>query len=411
MKLLSKLNLNLIEMNSKVKLSWVGFSARSPQTLRDIWERRDFTDVTLVTEDGTQIFSHQVILGSASTFFKRILTVDNNHNQQRPLLFLSGVKGSVAASLLDFIYLGECFVHEEDIDQFFKTGQDLAVEGIEEAALEDGYEEEGEVVAVKKNDVGETNLSFHPQIALDEMDGASAKEPPLKVEVEEEQFSDNDFSSAFEAFDISHQCTNEEGNEKMPLYKTVAADAASITGAADAASTVVTAGAASTTLTESGEADLNCELWQQVWHDLENGASERDTAAKFRVGRKWIARRRKLQGSSFSKKSGQVLTNSEEKLLLDTLLLRQNLGVPLSRLQLRLAVQGLLLDVTEADPTRTTGWEDRSQFPNLNWVFRFMKRHKLSLRTKIPMKSGRESLTEEEPPRDLGQHLLFENYR
>ena len=176
----------------------------------------------------------------------------------------------------------------------------------------------------------------------------------------------------------------------------VAADAASITGAADAASTVVTAGAASTILTESEEADLKCELWQEVCHDLENGASERVTAAKFRVGRKWIARRRKLQGLSVSKKSGQVLTNSEEKLLLDTLLLRQNLGVPLSRFQLRLAVQGLLLDVTEADPTRTTGWEDRSQFPNLNWVFRFMKRHKLSLRTKIPMKLGRESLTEEE---------------
>ena len=34
--------------------------------------------------------------------------------------------------------------------------------------------------------------------------------------------------------------------------------------------------------------------------------------------------------------SGQVLTDSEEKLLLDTLLLRQNLGVPLSRLKLRI---------------------------------------------------------------------------
>ena len=180
------------------------------------------------------------------------------------------------------------------------------------------------------------------------------------------------------------------------------AGTASITGAAgtastaSAAGTVVTAGTASTTLTESEEADLKCVLWQKVLHDLENGASERETAAKFRVGRKWIARRRKLQGASCSKMSGQVLTDSEEKLLLDTLLLRQNLGVPLSRLQLRIAVQGLLLDVTEADPTRTTGWEDRSQSPNLNWVFRFMKRHKLSLRTKIPMKSGRESLTEEE---------------
>ena len=66
----------------------------------------------------------------------------SNQEQQRPFLFLSGLKGSLVASLVDFIYLGECEVEEEDIDQFFKTGRDLAVQGIDEVALEDGYQED-----------------------------------------------------------------------------------------------------------------------------------------------------------------------------------------------------------------------------------------------------------------------------
>ena len=104
-------------MNSNVKLSWAGFSAKSPQTLRDILQDKDFTDVTMATEDGAQILAHQVILSSGSAFFKRILRTSKIH-QQRPLLFLSGLKGSLVTALVDFIYLGECSVNEEDLDQF-----------------------------------------------------------------------------------------------------------------------------------------------------------------------------------------------------------------------------------------------------------------------------------------------------
>ena len=70
-------------MNSNVKLSWAGFSTKSPQTLRDILQEKEYTDVTLATEDGTQILAHQVILSSGSVFFKRILSMSNIH-QQRP---------------------------------------------------------------------------------------------------------------------------------------------------------------------------------------------------------------------------------------------------------------------------------------------------------------------------------------
>ena len=71
-------------MNSNVKLSWAGFSTKSPQTLRDILEEKEHTDVTLATEDGTQIMAHQVILSTGSVSFKRILKKKNIH-QQRPL--------------------------------------------------------------------------------------------------------------------------------------------------------------------------------------------------------------------------------------------------------------------------------------------------------------------------------------
>ena len=191
-------------MSSNVKLSWAGFSARSPQTLQGIWEEKDFTDVTLVTEDGTQILSHQVILGSASVFFKRILRMTSNQDQQRPFLFLSGLKGSLVASLVDFIYLGECEVEEEDIDQFFKTGRDLAVQGIDEVALEDGYQEEEDVVA-KHNKVEDTTSPSLLQVALEDGEETLAEEHPLKVEVEEEETIDDDFGFAMNALDKSYE--------------------------------------------------------------------------------------------------------------------------------------------------------------------------------------------------------------
>ena len=130
-------------MNSNVKLSWAGFSAKSPQTLRDILQEKEHTDVTLATEDGTQILAHQVILSSGSVFFKRILKMSNIH-QQRPLLFLSGLEGSLLAALVDFIYLGQCSVKEESLDQVVKSGKEFGLRGIEEVALEDVYYEGGE---------------------------------------------------------------------------------------------------------------------------------------------------------------------------------------------------------------------------------------------------------------------------
>ena len=151
--------------------------------------------------------------------------------------------------------------------------------------------------------------------------------------------------------------------------------------------------------------DLNCEVWKMVAKDLDSGASLSDTAKKFHVTRKWIRYRCSFFGKKAKQREGHLstqctsqmkLTTAEEKLIVDTLLLRQEVGLPLTTWQLKAVVQAVLTDVTEADPNRTTGWERQHQMPNNNWVNRFLKRHKLSLRAKTAMKASREALTEEE---------------
>ena len=166
-------------MNSNVKLSWAGFSAKSTQTLRDILQEKDFTDVTLAAEDGAQISAHQVILSSGSDFFKRILRM-SKIDQQRPFLFLSGLKGSLVAALVDFIYLGECSVNEEDLDQFVKTGKEFGLQGIEEVALEGGYDEEDEETIEKENNVEKT---LSPSL-LEIDDEMLPEEHPFKLDLE-----------------------------------------------------------------------------------------------------------------------------------------------------------------------------------------------------------------------------------
>ena len=74
---------------------------------------------------------------------KSTLQTNENQGRERPRLLLSGLKGSLVTSLVEFIYLGECSVLEEDLDQFFKTGADFGVQGIDEVTLEDGYDEIG----------------------------------------------------------------------------------------------------------------------------------------------------------------------------------------------------------------------------------------------------------------------------
>jgi len=108
-------------------LSREDFSSSVSSSVRKLINDKDFTDVTLVSENNRQIRAHKVILSSGSKFFKDILTM--NHHQH-PLVYLKGVRYEQLQHIVELIYLGEVKIGESEVDSFVQLGKDLEVEGL-----------------------------------------------------------------------------------------------------------------------------------------------------------------------------------------------------------------------------------------------------------------------------------------
>ena len=68
-------------MNDKtIELRWEHFETNAPNTFRNLWNDKDFADVTLATVDDQQIRAHKVILSSCSQFFRNIF-LKNPHKK------------------------------------------------------------------------------------------------------------------------------------------------------------------------------------------------------------------------------------------------------------------------------------------------------------------------------------------
>ena len=87
----------------------------------------DFTDVTLVCEDGDKIEAHKYILSAFSPIFQKML---QQSKHTHPMIYLRGLKNATLTSLLDFIYNGEAYINQENVDNFLTIGQDLQLLGL-----------------------------------------------------------------------------------------------------------------------------------------------------------------------------------------------------------------------------------------------------------------------------------------
>ena len=108
-------------------INWDDFTTTSAERFQDLVGKKEFSDVTLVLRDGSRIPSHQVILASSSTFFKKLLVEETLKN---PLIFLRGVEVILLEPLLSFLYTGSTEVNEDLITQFEALAEDLGVDGL-----------------------------------------------------------------------------------------------------------------------------------------------------------------------------------------------------------------------------------------------------------------------------------------
>ena len=78
--------------SDKLCLQWNDFKQNISASLGDLRGDEDFTDVTLVCEDGQQVEAHKVILVASSPFFKELLR-KNKHSH--PLVYMTLLLGAI----------------------------------------------------------------------------------------------------------------------------------------------------------------------------------------------------------------------------------------------------------------------------------------------------------------------------
>ena len=114
-------------MSERFSLKWTDFQSVVSQSFSVLRQEADFYDVTLVSDDHTQISAHKLVLSASSDFFKSILK-RNPHSH--PLLYLSGVDSTSLGFVLDYIYQGEVQIYQHELDNFLEVAEKLQIEGL-----------------------------------------------------------------------------------------------------------------------------------------------------------------------------------------------------------------------------------------------------------------------------------------
>ena len=114
-------------MSEKLCLQWNDFKENATSAFGSLREDRDFADVTLACEDGSQFEAHKVILAASSPFFQNIL---RRNQHVHPLIFMRGLKSEDLAAIIDFLYCGEANVYQENLDSFLAIAEELQLKGL-----------------------------------------------------------------------------------------------------------------------------------------------------------------------------------------------------------------------------------------------------------------------------------------
>ena len=196
----------------KYNLCWNDFENSAGATIKTLWSDTAYTDVTLVTDDEKQILAHKVIIGSSSSFFRKILLGNPNKHM---FIYLKGIGYNELTSILRFMYLGQTEVGQESLDKFMNAAQELKIRGLHEKVEKVNYQtpyrvesvnqdvqKKEEVAKDKCNDKSGTEMSCEVLYVVD-------KEKCLEEDVEDDKrLVTNDFTRDPDVEIKKYSCTH-----------------------------------------------------------------------------------------------------------------------------------------------------------------------------------------------------------
>jgi len=116
-----------MKMAEKLCLKWNDFQENTNTAFRSLRNDTNFSDITLVSEDGQQLEAHKVILAVFSPFFNTML---KRNKHPHPLIYMRGMKSEDLVAIVDFLYYGEANVYQENIDSFLAIAEELNLKGL-----------------------------------------------------------------------------------------------------------------------------------------------------------------------------------------------------------------------------------------------------------------------------------------
>ena len=114
-----------IMYENPVRYTWRSFENNSIQSRKEWFQKGQFADVTLVSDDMVPFPAHRIVLGSSSKLLNTLFAITN---EPRQALFLKGISKIHLESVLKFIYLGETSVSANQVEEFSKILQELGIE-------------------------------------------------------------------------------------------------------------------------------------------------------------------------------------------------------------------------------------------------------------------------------------------
>ena len=105
---------------NKLSLAQKDFELFKDGSVKDILNEKRYTDITLACNDDKQIDAHRIILSSHSLFFRRILQQNDRRDM---LLYLPNASSIELENILEFLYLGQTEVDENDFEKFLRLGK------------------------------------------------------------------------------------------------------------------------------------------------------------------------------------------------------------------------------------------------------------------------------------------------
>jgi len=209
-------------------LRWNDFETNISSSFRELRQDKEFFDVTLCCDNGSdRVGAHKVILAACSPFFRRILGGLNSQGpggtSNHPLLYLKGIQKKELQAVLNFMYHGEVNVAQESLNAFLSCAEELAVKGLttdskpmatpstSAKAPPAGADQDADFIqpSVKPSPASKKTPSRKRDLVLDDVDSEVPKKikpEPETVEGADEDvdFVPDDYGGGAEGFDDSY---------------------------------------------------------------------------------------------------------------------------------------------------------------------------------------------------------------